>query len=160
MLADLRAVGASPVKTRGTIGIRDEGDYLRAQGAAELAEHHYRQAVTTLSRAVELSDCAVCALPDLARAFDLAGQPDSAITVYQRYLNTPWSEWMAADGEFRVPAWQRLGELYEARADTGRAVAAYEKVASLWGNADAELQPVVTSARLRAIALRSGPSAH
>ena len=160
VLADFRTADASPGVTRGGLGLRDAGGYLRAQGAAELAEHHYREAVRTLTRAVDLSDCSVCALPDLARAYDLAGLPDSAIATYQRYLGTPWSDWMSADGEFHVPAWRRLGELYDARGDSALAIAAYSKVATLWSDADADLQPEVAAARRRAEALRSGLLRH
>ncbi|MEO8452217.1 MAG: BTAD domain-containing putative transcriptional regulator [Gemmatimonadota bacterium] len=160
VLLDFRTVDVSPVAIRGRMGMRDEGGYLRAEGAAELAEHRYKQAVVTLARAVEVSDCAVCALPDLARAYDLVGRPDSAIVVYQRYLQTPWSDWMGADGEFRVPVYRRLAELYDARGDTALAIAGYEKVAALWSNADAELQPQVAAVRNRMIVLRAGRPGH
>ncbi|HMI56994.1 MAG TPA: hypothetical protein VK511_03015, partial [Gemmatimonadaceae bacterium] len=98
--------------------------------------------------------CPTCTLPDLARALELSGNPDSAIAVYQRYVTTPWSEWQNALGEFRVTSYQRMAELNEARRDTAKALAAYDEVAALWGGADAELQPAVAVARKRALALR------
>ena len=110
----------------------------------------------TLRESVDVYFCPTCSLPDLARAYDLAGQADSAIAVYERYLSTPWSEWWESDGEFTVTTYRRLGQLYEQRGDRPRAIAAYRKVAELWSHADAELQPEVDSARRRVVALEAG----
>jgi tetratricopeptide (TPR) repeat protein len=130
------------------------GLYLRALGTTQIAEGRASEAVSTLRRSVELYYCPTCSLPDLARAFELTGAPDSAIAVYQRYVTTPWSEWQNAGGEFRVSSYERLGALREARGDTALAIAAYDKVASLWSDANVELQPLVANARRRAAALR------
>ncbi|HMI58291.1 MAG TPA: BTAD domain-containing putative transcriptional regulator, partial [Gemmatimonadaceae bacterium] len=154
LLADVRANERVQGVTRGGLGLRDEGTYLRALGATEIAEGKPAQAVVTLRQSVNVYFCPTCTLPDLARAFELAGAPDSAIAVYQRYVTTPWSEWQNALGEFRVTSYQRLGELNEARGDTAKALAAYDEVAALWNGADAELQPAVAVARKRALALR------
>lgn len=155
LLADVRANERVPGATRGGLGLRDEGTYLRALGATELAEGKPAQAVATLRTSVKLYFCPTCSLPDLARAFELAGYPDSAIAVYQQYVTTPWSEWPNALGEFRATAYQRLGALHEARGDTAKAVASYDKAASLWLHADPELQPIVLSSRQRSAALRT-----
>ena len=138
--------------------MRDEGTYLRALGATELAEGKPAQAVATLRSSVRLYFCPTCTLPDLARALELAGYPDSAIAVYQQYVTTPWSEWPNALGEFRTTSYQRLAALHEARGDTAQAMAAYEKVATLWADADAELQPIALNARQRAAAMRTAGS--
>jgi eukaryotic-like serine/threonine-protein kinase len=156
LLADVRENERVPGTTRGGLGLRDEGTYLRALGATELAEGKPAKAVVTLRKSVELYFCPTCTLPDLARAFELSGSPDSAIAIYQLYVTTPWSEWQNALGEFRVTAYERLGALNEARGDTAKAIAAYEQVAKLWSGADAELQPAVAVARERASTLRSG----
>jgi DNA-binding SARP family transcriptional activator/Tfp pilus assembly protein PilF/TolB-like protein len=155
LLADVRANERVPGTTRGGLGIRDEGTYLRALGATEIAEGKPAQAVVTLRQSVKLYFCSTCTLPDLARAFELAGYPDSAIAVYQQYVTTPWSEWQNALGEFRTTAYQRLGALHEVRGDTAQAIAAYDKVVSLWEHADAELQPVVSTSRQHAAAMRA-----
>jgi DNA-binding SARP family transcriptional activator/Tfp pilus assembly protein PilF/TolB-like protein len=155
LLADVRENERVPGTTRGGLGIRDEGTYLRALGATEIAEGKPAQAVVTLRQSVKLYFCPTCTLPDLARALELAGYPDSAIAVYQQYVTTPWSEWQNALGEFRPTAYQRLAALHEARADTAQAIAAYDKVASLWVTADAGLQPIVLNSRDRATALRA-----
>jgi hypothetical protein len=111
--------------------------------------------VATLRQSVKLYFCPTCTLPDLARALELSGSPDSAIAVYQLYVTTPWSEWQNALGEFRVTAYERLGALNEARGDTAKAIAAYDQVTKLWAGADAELQPAVADAREHAVALRA-----
>ena len=51
---------------------------------------------------------------------------------------------------------KRLGELYDARADTGRAEAHYQLFVLSWKDADAELQPKVRAVRARLTALRRG----
>ncbi|MEP6573516.1 MAG: FlgO family outer membrane protein [Gemmatimonadota bacterium] len=154
LLAEARASEAAPGTTRGGLGVRDEGTYLRALGVTELAEGHAADAVRTLHRSDELSFCPVCSLPDLAHAFERAGQPDSAIAVYERYVTTPWSEWPNAGGEYRGSAYERLAPLLEARGDTLRAIKAYDRIATLWSGADAELQPLVENARRRSAALQ------
>ena len=156
LLADVRANERVPGQTRGGLGLRDEGTYLRALGATEIAEGRPAQAVTTLRQSVKVYFCPTCTLPDLARAFELAGYPDSAIAVYQQYVTTPWSEWHNALGEFRTTAYDRLASLHEARGDTAQAISAYDTVGSLWKTADAQLQPIVADALRRAAALRAG----
>jgi DNA-binding SARP family transcriptional activator/Tfp pilus assembly protein PilF/TolB-like protein len=158
LLAAVLANERVPGVTRGGLGIRDEGTYLRALGATELAEGKAAQAVATLRKSVNLYFCPSCTLPDLARAYELSGLPDSAIAVYQAYEITPWSEWQNAIGDFRVTSYERLGELNEARGDTAKAIAAYDEVEKLWRDADIELQPAVAAARGRASALRGGKS--
>lgn len=155
LLADVRANERVPGSTRGGLGIRDEGTYLRALGATELAEGKPAQAVATLKQSVKLYFCPTCTLPDLARAYELAGAPDSAIAVYQLYVTTPWSEWQNALGEFRVTSYARLAALREARGDTTQAIADYDKVATLWAHADPELQQSALNSRDRAAALRT-----
>ncbi|MEO5868288.1 MAG: BTAD domain-containing putative transcriptional regulator [Gemmatimonadaceae bacterium] len=154
LLADLMTAEHVSGATPGGLGLRDEGSYLRALGTTEIAEGRFAQAVVTLRRAVALSTCPNCALADLARAYELAGKPDSAIAMFERYVVTPWSEWQNAEGEFRVPAYEHLGRLYEARGDSAHAIAAYDRVSTLWRGADAELQPQVADARHHAALLR------
>ena len=68
LLADVRANERVPGTTRGGLGLRDEGTYLRALGATEIAEGKPAQAVVTLRQSVNLYFCPTCTLPDLARA--------------------------------------------------------------------------------------------
>ena len=155
----LAAFRIADVTTPGSSVIRDEGDYLRAEGEVQIADEHYREAAATLARApaaVNNYACPICALPDLARAYDLAGEPDSAIAAYRRYVTTPWTDWMTSDGEFRSLAWRRLGQLYEARGSTRLAILAYQKVADLWVHADADVQPDLADVRAHLLTLRAG----
>jgi hypothetical protein len=48
---------------------------------------------------------------------------------------------------------RRLGELYEARGDTAKAVAQYRAFVEQWRNAEPELQPRVAEIRRRLEAL-------
>ncbi len=155
LLAEVRANERVPGITRGGLGLRDEGTYLRALGATEIAEGKPAQAVATLRESARLYFCPTCSLPDLARALDLAGYPDSAIAVYQQYVTTPWSEWQNALGEFRVTSYARLAALHEARGDTAQAIADYEEVASLWARADPELREILLNSRDHLAALKA-----
>lgn len=50
----------------------------------------------------------------------------------------------------QLPAlYKRLGELYQERADRGKAVEYYNEFVELWKDADPELQPVVRDVRER-----------
>ncbi len=154
----LRLYRASDTRTPGSGVIRDESDYLRAEGAALANEHKYDAAIATFVRAgTALNDyvCPLCALPDLATAYDKAGRPDSAIAVYRRYVTTPWTDWMMSDGEFRTLAWRRLGELYQAHGDTRQAILALQTVEALWQHADASVQPDLADVRARLVHLRA-----
>ena len=158
--AILTAFRTNHVTIPGSSAMRDESDYLRAEGAAFMAEHRYRDAIASLEHAGTAMNnyvCPVCALPDLANAYDQAGKPDSAIAVYRRYVTTPWSDWMTSNGEFRSLAWRRLGELYQTQGDTIRAILALQKVAGLWEHADASVQPDLADVRARLARLRSHP---
>jgi DNA-binding SARP family transcriptional activator/Flp pilus assembly protein TadD/TolB-like protein len=154
LLIDMRANESVAGSTPGGLGLRDEGGYLRSQGATELAEGRVRESIATLRRAVDLAICPICALPDLGRAYEAGGERDSAIATYERYVTTPWSDWQLAGGEFRGSAYQRLGTLYEERGDTARAITAYAALVTLWSAADSELGPQTADARRRSALLR------
>jgi hypothetical protein len=106
-----------------------------------------------LRRSNDIRLCPVCALPDLGRAYERAGQPDSAIAVYRRYLGTPWSERWSSDGEFTGHAVLRIAELSEERRNVPAAVAAYRRFVELWRGADPEFQHLVKRAGDRLAAL-------
>jgi tetratricopeptide (TPR) repeat protein len=89
----------------------------------------------------------------LADAFDLGGQTDSAIAYYEQFVRTP-DPFPAFNAHFVAGTHKRLGELYDARADTGRAEAHYQLFLDLWKDADAELQPKVREVRTRMAQLR------
>jgi tetratricopeptide (TPR) repeat protein len=92
--------------------------------------------------------CERCAMINLARAFDLPGQRDSALTYFQRFVDTPRSD-LWADQDWLAGSYKRLGELYEAAGDLPKAAANLERFVELWKDADPELQPKVRDARER-----------
>jgi hypothetical protein len=98
-----------------------------------------------------VGDCTICLPLNLARAFDAASQPDSAIAQFERYLATPY--YARARTGLDAPALplvhERLGQLYEAKGDAQKAAAHYRAFADLWKSADPELQPRVAAARER-----------
>jgi len=123
-------------------------------GLIALAEHKPTEAVSAFRRGDMASDgpvseCPICLPGDLALAFDAAGQADSAISNYEKYLGTPSWGRMARDA-IRLPAaHERLGQLYEAKGNIAKAAEHYRAFIELWKNADPELQPRVTGARRR-----------
>jgi tetratricopeptide (TPR) repeat protein len=91
----------------------------------------------------------VCAAVDIARAFDAAGEPDSAIAAYERYLATDDMYRIFTDFAERGPALQRMAELYEAKGEAPRAAARYAELLDLWRDADPVLQPRIAEIRRR-----------
>jgi eukaryotic-like serine/threonine-protein kinase len=89
----------------------------------------------------------------LADAFDLSGQPDSALKYYEEFLTTPDDD-TYPDAFYRAGALKRAGELYEARGDTAKAEAHYSNFVDLWKAADPELQPKVREVKDRLARLR------
>jgi tetratricopeptide (TPR) repeat protein len=118
-----------------------------ALGLLHLADGRPAEAIREF-RLADQGACPICILPLLGEAYDAAGQTDSVIAVYERYLDTPWltrltsSDWWAL-----ARVYERLGGLYELRGDTGKAEAYYGRFVELWEDADPELQPRVEAAR-------------
>jgi hypothetical protein len=56
---------------------------------------------------------------------------------------------VANDGTYLAGTYKRLGELYEAKGDRGRAAGYYRKFVALWRDADPELQPKVAEVQRR-----------
>ena len=107
------------------------------------AEGRTQDAIRDYRRWYDEDGCAVCGLFLLGRAYEKAGERDSAIAVYERAVNTP--------GYFRAfeeqatlgPTYRRLGELYEQRGQLDKARDYYGRFVELWKDADAVLQPEV-----------------
>ncbi|MFN2316842.1 MAG: tetratricopeptide repeat protein, partial [Gemmatimonadales bacterium] len=91
----------------------------------------------------------------IGRAHDLAGRPDSAIAYLQRYVDTPDPQ-PDMDGQWLARTHKRLGELYESKGDTERAIANYARFVNLWRDAEPELQPQVRDVNQRLERLRAG----
>jgi eukaryotic-like serine/threonine-protein kinase len=89
----------------------------------------------------------ICTSAQLARAFDRAELPDSAIAWYEQYVSTPYHLRLFEDAWHLAPSHERLAQLYEARGDRARAERHYRRFVELWSRADPELQPRVAAAR-------------
>jgi tetratricopeptide (TPR) repeat protein/tRNA A-37 threonylcarbamoyl transferase component Bud32 len=121
-------------------------------GSIALAERRPRDAITEF-RQQDQGDCTICALASLGRAYDDAGQADSAVAAYERYIGTPYVFRMFSDAIWLARTYYRLGELYEARGEPGKAAENYAKFVRLWKDADPELRPKVLDAKSRLKAL-------
>ena len=134
--------------------IEDEQTRHRMLGHIAIAEQRHDDAVREY-RASDVGPCAPCALPSIARAYDLAGNADSAIALFERYITTPASGVRYdVDGASLAGAHKRLGELYEAKGDRAKAASHYARFVELWKDADPELQPMVKQARERLATLQ------
>ena len=124
-------------------------------GHIAIAERRYDDAVREY-RAADQGWCTACPLPSLARAYDLAGNADSASAVLIRYIKAPseLSRVFSVDQYALAGAHKRLGELYEAKGERQKAASHFASFIGLWEDADPELQPHVRLARERLVKLQ------
>ena len=166
--AQLYAMAGRPDRARAVLGqyvaeVKDsalirqnEPEFHRTIGEVDLAEHHPLDAVSEFRRGDRRPDgpadgCVPCLDARLARAFDLANMPDSAIAMYELYVATPSAQkgTFPLDPLYLAGAHKRLGELYEARGERAKAEANYLQFVEQWKNADPVLQPKVAEVRRR-----------
>jgi DNA-binding SARP family transcriptional activator/Flp pilus assembly protein TadD len=119
------------------------------RGVVALAGGRVADAESELRRAAEALVCTICVLPDLARAYEATNKPGAAVTVYERYLATPWFWRYETDAVELGWAMKRLAELYDARGETAKATAMRGRWLQLWRRADPELQGVPRAATER-----------
>jgi eukaryotic-like serine/threonine-protein kinase len=166
MVVSAYAVAERPERARALLAQWDArrrtspsiADTTRARtmrGMIALATRQYAEAEREL-RAADEKGCDACAAPLLARAYDLEGNADSAVAVFERFVNTPLLDRTEVDGAFLAGVHKRLGELYEAKGQRDKALAHYRIFIDLWEDADPALQPKVTDARQRVAALTRG----
>ena len=136
-------------ETGSLAGGTHDAEQAWTEGAIQLAEGRVRDAEPRLREAAGALVCALCALPDLARARDAKGDAAGAIEAYEQYLSTPWLFRYEVDAYELEPALRRVAELYDARGDRRRALDARTRLLALWRRADAELQPVLADVRTR-----------
>ena len=114
-----------------------------------MAESRAWEGEFELHQAATAHVCPICALPDLARAYEVSGKPDSAIATYERYVNAPWQSRVDTDAIELGSALRRLGELYQQRNERVKAALQYSALIQLWRRADPELEPLLTDVRRR-----------
>jgi tetratricopeptide (TPR) repeat protein len=119
------------------------------KGVIALAEGRSADAEGLLRPAAEGIPCQICALPDLARAYEKVGKTDAAVAVYERYLALPWLWRYEPDAVELGWAMKRLAELYDSRGQQTKAAAMRTRLVELWRRADPELGPVFAEARSR-----------
>ena len=135
------------------------GHRLYAEGVVLLAERRAQDAIRAFRRMDVDTDglpigCSFCLPVALSRAYDEANLADSTIANLEGYLKNTHRNRIAADSWFLGPARKRLGELYESKGDTKRAVEQYAAFVELWKSADPDLQPKVAEVRTRLERLR------
>ncbi len=141
-------------EVRDTARLRIEvGTRTRTEGEVALAERRYDDAIRLIQKGDTAYDgfpsfCELCTLGSLALAYDLAGQRDSAIKAFERYVQHPFREG-DQDGQYLAGAHKRLAELYDAAGNVSKAASHYAAFVDLWKDADPELQPKVAAARKR-----------
>ena len=132
------------------------GKWQGALGEIALTEGRTDEAIAAFTRSarsdtgVVVSACSGLTALRLARAYDKAGQADSALRYFER-LNAP--EMLGGQVQSLPQALaltpRRLGELYEAKGDITNAIKQYQAFVTLWKNADPELQPQVAEIKAR-----------
>jgi tetratricopeptide (TPR) repeat protein len=131
-----------------TVRYQDDRDRALMDGALSFSRQEYADAARKFA-AGDAGDCLVCAQAWIALAYDRAGQADSALVAYRRFIEQPDYLRFATDPVYLPHALQRLGELYEERGDVTNAVKYYREFLDLWKRADPELQPRVAEVRRR-----------
>jgi DNA-binding SARP family transcriptional activator/TolB-like protein len=123
-------------------------DVQRVSGEIALSEGRFHDAITAFGEVNDLSvACTTCGLARLAQAWLGAGQPDSALAVYERILSTQIAGLSDDDARWLPETHRQLGELYAARGDTAKAIGFYRQFVWFWKDADPQLQPQVSDAR-------------
>src|SRR5437870_7260742 len=135
-------------------GVR-RGQPFRHGAAAQIAfaEGRIQDAIRGYRTWYDEDGCSVCGLFLLGRAYERAGERDSALAVYERAVTTPGYT-RAFEEELTLgPTYRRLGEMYEERGQLDKAREYYGRFIDLWKNADSELQPIVREIRARLMRL-------
>ena len=133
----------------------------QALGEIAIAEGRPKDAISEFWKGDSLpdgpySECDACTWVNLARAYDKANLPDSAVVYFEKFFASTSIERLQADYFARGPALRRLGELYEAKGDRAKATHYYQEFVNLWKNADPELQPQVAEVKRRLARLDKG----
>jgi tetratricopeptide (TPR) repeat protein len=126
----------------------DEVQRHAVPGLIAYAEGRYDEAIDELRRA-DVGQCLTCTLYGLAQAYERAGQADSALATYERYLDATSIAQTFTDPGSLAAILERLGEMYDERGDWEKAAEYYARFVNLWQGADAQLQPRAETAQKR-----------
>ncbi len=121
-----------------------------AEAAIALAEGKTAEAIRLHREAREMvAKCKLCNLPELAEAFETAAMPDSALAVYESYLETRDFFRSQRDNLNLPRVLLGLGRSHEALGDRDQAAVYYRWLLDLWAEPDAALVPRVEELRLK-----------
>jgi serine/threonine protein kinase/tetratricopeptide (TPR) repeat protein len=111
-------------------------EHAWTRGEIALATGQVRDAETELLAASREFWCTICVLPSLARAYDNGGKPELALAAYREYMATPWL-WRYENDAIEVGhVLRRMGELYARAGQRPQADSAWNRLITLWQNAD------------------------
>jgi tetratricopeptide (TPR) repeat protein len=127
--------------------LRNRPERYVAEGMIAQATGNHARAIELFRTSKKLEGCVTCRQSEIARSFEALSQPDSAIAAHER-VGTPEPYPFLSDYA-RPVSYRRLGELYEAKGETRKAIEYYGKFVELWKDADANLQPRVAEVRKR-----------
>jgi tetratricopeptide (TPR) repeat protein len=122
-------------------------------GEIALGERRYEEAIAQFRQSSSRPQ-EILPMVNLARAFDAAGQADSARVHYRQFLDHPhWLALFPAHTWYLAPSLERLAQLEEEAGDPEAAAPLYAEFVSLWEDADPGLQPRVEAAQKRLAAI-------
>jgi tetratricopeptide (TPR) repeat protein len=93
---------------------------------------------------------------EAAYAWDAAGEPDSALPYYERFVSIP-KGMQIEQGETLPIVLRRLGVLHAESGNRDRAIEYLTRFVELWRDADPEFQPFVEDARAQLAELAAEP---
>jgi tetratricopeptide (TPR) repeat protein len=129
-----------------------------ALGVIALGEGRTDEAIAQFRQLDAGNACATCGYPWLARAYEQAGNVDSAEAYYRRFVDLPSAD-LWYDDAHMVHSLQTLGQIYETRGDKPRALEAYSRLATLYRNAEPQFKPVYDKAKAAMVRLTGEPRA-
>ena len=104
--------------------LRRASEHIRhfTLGSIALAERRPQDAIEEIRSAIPWTWNPIRGLTALGRAYEMAGEPDSAMAVYERYVTTPFHARVTNDSFLLPFVYERLGDLYEQCGDTAKAI--------------------------------------
>ncbi len=124
-------------------------ELYEVKGRIALADGQFEDAIGWFRQEAAQERCLDCGDFDFARAYDRAGETDSALVEYERLISRPTVNRVFNDAFTLAPSYKRVGELYEERDEIAKAVEYYNNFVELWSDADPELQDQVQDVRER-----------